>query len=349
MSIIRASFKLNPMRVPTDLSGKRVALVLLSAIGDVVHGLPLVNSLRAAFNSIHLTWIIQPVPHQLVRYHPAVDEFVLFRRELGLRAYQEVWRATRDRRFDLVLAPHVYFKAGVITGLLRAPRKIGFDRSRTRDLNTLFTNERIPARPLGHVLEQNLEFLDYLGIPRRLEWDLGATPAETERYGPLLPPSGQPTVAMVLASSNVEKDWPAERYPMLVRRVQQELGARVVLVGGLSEPENAVARLLPEVLDLRAWDLRRLVYLLAQSDALVSPDTGPLHISVALGTPSVALMGYTNPRWMGPARFGELMVDAYADPGERSVATREYRPGRMYRIGVEQVLEKVRLALTLPR
>jgi heptosyltransferase I len=349
VSIIRASGKLSPTHVPTDLAGKRVALVLLSAIGDVVHGLPLVNSLRAASRGMHLTWIIQPVPHQLVRDHPAVDEFVLFRRELGWRAYQDVWRATRDRRFDLVLDPHVYFKAGVITGLLRAPRKIGFDRARTRDLNLLFTTERIPARPLGHVLEQNLEFLDYLGIPRRLEWGLEATAIEAERYAPLLPLPDRTTVAVVLASSKPEKDWPAERYPLLVQRVQQDLGARVVLVGGLSERENAAARLLPDVLDLRAWDLRRLVYLLGRSNALVSPDTGPLHIGVGLGTPSVALMGYTNPKWMGPARYPELMVDAYADPGEVYTATREYRSGRMERITVEQVLERVRVALTMHR
>jgi heptosyltransferase I len=298
---------------------------------------------------MHLTWIIQPVPHQLVGGHPAVDEFIVFRRERGWRAYRDLWRATRERRFDLVLDPHVYFKAGVITGMLRAPRKIGFDRARTRDLNTLFTTEQIPARPLSHVMEQNLEFLDYLGVPRRVEWRLEGTAEEAERYAPLLPASRHPTVAVVLASSKAEKDWPAERYAPLAERIQRELDARVVLVGGLSEPENAVARLLPAVLDLRAWDLRRLVYLLGRADALVSPDTGPLHIGVALGTPSVALMGFTNPRWMGPARFRELMVDAYGDPGEQYEACREYRSGRMDRISVEQVLEKVKLALTLRR
>lgn len=337
---------LGAMSAPADLSGKRVALVLLSAIGDVVHGLPLVNSLRAAAPDIHLTWIIQPVPHELVREHAGVDEFVIFHRKNGWRAYRDVWRATRKQRFDLVLDPHVYFKAGVITALLRGDRKIGFDHGRTKDLNTWFTTEQIPARPLGHVLDQNLEFLDHLGIPRRLEWGLESTPQERERYAGLLPPSSEPMVALVPASSKADKDWPAERYPELVRRIRKELGARVVLVGGLSERENAVAASLPDTLDLRAWDLRRLVYLLEHSNALVSPDTGPLHIGVALGTPSVALMGYTNPLWMGPYRFRELMVDTYGDPGEEYTATREYRPGRMERITVGQVLEKVALALT---
>ena len=335
-----------PVAERSEISGKRIALVLPSAIGDVVHGLPLVNSLRAAAPDIHLTWVIQPAPHGLVAGHPAVDEFVVFYRKHGWRGYQDVWKATRDRQFDLVLDPHPYLKSGILTAMLRAPRKIGFDHARSKDMNWLFTTERIPARPLAHVMDQNLEFLDYLGVPRRLEWQLDPTPEEITRYSPLLPASDGPTVALVLASSKADKDWPAERYRELAGRLQREAGARVILVGGLSARETAVAEQIAGAVDFRAWDLRRLVYLLSQADAVVSPDTGPLHIAVALGTPSVALMGHTNPRWMGPVRFPELMVDAYGDPGENYVPSREYRAGRMERITVQQVLEKVQLALT---
>ena len=337
---------LAPVAEHSNLSGKRVALVLPSAIGDVVHGLPLVNSLRAAASDIHLTWIIQPAPHGLVGGHPAVDEFVLFHRKRGWRGYQDVWKAVRDQQFDLVLDPHPYLKSGLLTAMLRAPRKIGFDRARSKDLNWLFTTERIPARPLAHVMDQNLEFLDYLGVPRRLEWHLDSTPEEITRYATLLPAVEAPTVALVLASSKADKDWPAERYPELAERLRSEVGARVILVGGLSERESAVAARIPGALDLRAWDLRRLAFLLSRADAVVSPDTGPLHIAVALGTPSVALMGHTNPRWMGPVRFRDLMLDAYGNPGENYLPSREYRAGRMERIRVQQVLEKVQLALT---
>lgn len=335
---------------PTELAGHRVALVMMSAIGDVVHALPLVNSLRAAAPDVHLTWVIQPVPHQLVAGHPAVDEFLPFHRSKGWRAYPEFYRLARDRRFDLVLDPHVYFKAGLVTGMLRAPRKLGFDRARAPDLNWLFSTERLPPRPRAHVQDELLEFVDYLGIPRVLEWRLGPTPAERERYRELLPPAERPTVALALASSKPEKDWPAERYLALTDRLGAELGARVVLVGGRSVPEERAAELLRQhaaepPLDLRAWDLRRVVYLLERADALVAPDTGPMHIAVALGTPTVALMGHTNPKRVGPYRFRELMVDAYGEPGEEYGAESGYRYGRMQRITVEQVLERVAAAL----
>ena len=88
---------------------------------------------------------------------------------------------------------------------------------------------------------------------------------------------------------------------------------------------------------------RELVGIIDGSALTVSLDTGPMHVSVALNTPTIALMGYTNPRRTGPYRFHELIVDAYGDPGEAYPVSIEKRPGRTSRITVEQVLAKVDL------
>ena len=333
-----------------DLNGKRVAIVMMSAIGDAVHVLPVVNSLKAAAPSVHTTWIIQPGPHGLVRDHPAVDEFILFDRRRGWRGFADVYRATRGRRFDLVLALQVYFKAGLITGMLDAPVKLGFDRVRARDANWLFTTERIRASGQRHVQDQYLEFVEHLGVPPVLAWGLGPTDQERERYRDLLPESDTPTVALVIGTSKPQKEWPTDRYVQLIDRLHAE-GMRCVLVGGRSARELAVAAAINRSaihhpLSLLEWDLRRLVYVLDRADVLVSPDTGPLHIGVALGVPTVALLGYTNPRRVGPyGRFRDLMIDAYGEPGEQYEISAEYRHGRMARIDVAQVVEKVKLAL----
>ncbi|HEV2130823.1 MAG TPA: glycosyltransferase family 9 protein, partial [Longimicrobiaceae bacterium] len=242
------------------------------------------------------------------------------------------------------------FKAGLITALLSARRKLGFDRQRARDLNWLITSERIPARDYQHVQDQYFEFLEYLGIEPRLEWKLGSAEEERERYAGLLPPSDRPTVGLVLGTSNPHKDWAAERYAELVNQLDAELDVRTVLVGGRSERELAAAELVRSrathpPLDLLAWDLRRLVYLIERLDVLVSPDTGPMHIGAALGTPTIGLMGYSSPKWGGPYRFQELTIDAFGDPGEEYPGGRLFRPGRMQRITVDQVMEKVALAL----
>jgi heptosyltransferase I len=324
---------------------------MMSAIGDAVHTLPVVNSLRAAAPDSRITWVIQPGPHALVSGHPAVNEFVLFDRKRGWRAFADVRAATKDARFDLVIALQVYFKAGLVTRLLKSPRKLGFDRARARDANWLFTTERISPRGQRHVQDQYFEFLEHLGVPPLLEWKLGPTGEESARYAGILPESDRPTVALVVGTSKPEKEWPAERYAAVVDALEGDLGVRTVLVGGKSPREMAAAATIERLasrkpLNLLEWDLRRLVYLIDRSDVLVSPDTGPLHAGVALGTPTVSLMGYTNPKRVGPyRRFHDLLIDAYGDPGEDYPVSAEYRPGRMERITPEQVVEKVELAL----
>lgn len=330
----------------------RVAIVLLTAVGDMVHALPVVRSLREANPNVRITWIVQPGPMGLLVGHPDVDELVPFDRKRGWTAFRDLRRQMRGRRFDLVIALQDYMKAGIITALLPARRKLGLDRGRARDLNWLFTSERVRPRPVGHMQDQYLEYVEHLGIPVHLEWRIGPTPDEVERYAGLLPPFDGPTVAMVVGTSRPAKEWPVERYARLADRIATELGGRCILVGGKSAREEEAAGQIREMaehppLDLREWDLRRVVYLLDRSDVLVSPDTGPLHIAVAMNVPSVALMGYTNPRRVGPyRRFADLLIDAYGEPGEDYAPTEDYREGRMERIGVEAVLEKVRLGLS---
>ncbi|NIQ58799.1 MAG: hypothetical protein GWM92_05100, partial [Gemmatimonadetes bacterium] len=85
---------------------REICIVMLSAIGDAVHVLPVANALKRHWPDARITWVIQPVPHLMVRDHPAIDEFVVFRRRRGWRAwlgFQELMEAMRDRRFDLLL------------------------------------------------------------------------------------------------------------------------------------------------------------------------------------------------------------------------------------------------------
>ncbi|WP_420130606.1 glycosyltransferase family 9 protein [Longimicrobium sp.] len=335
------------MNVPLD----RVAVVMISTVGNAVHTLPVVNSLKAHRPDSRITWIMQPGSAALVRGHPAVDEVVVFDRTRGAAGFAALRKALAGHRFDVALNLQAYFKSGVATAFTGAPVRVGYDRARARDLTWLFSTGRLPPRPRGHVQDEFLEFLEFLGVPVRLEWGLEPTEEERARYAALLPDAAGPTVAMVVGTTKEEKEWPAERYAALADRIGGELGGRTILVGGRSQREESAAEYIRGTashppLDLREWDLRRLAYLLSRADVLVSPDTGPLHVGVALGTPTVALMGHTNPRRYGPyRRFGELLVDAFGDPGEDYPIDAPNRAGRMERITVEQVMEKVDLAL----
>ena len=335
------------IRVPLD----RVGVVMVSTVGNAVHVLPVLNSIKAHRPDSRITWIMQRAAAELVRGHPAVDEIVVFERKRGVRGLLDVRREVAGHPFDVVLNLQAYLKAGLVGATARAPVRLGYDRARARDLTWLFSTHRVPPRPRGHVQDEYLEFVEALGVPVVHEWGLGPTAEERARFAELLPPSDGPTVALVVGTSKPEKEWPAERYAALVDRIQGRMGARAVLVGARSAREEGAAaeirRLAAEPpLDLREWDLRRLVYLLDQADVLVSPDTGPLHVGVALGTPTVSLMGYTNPKRYGPyRRFHDLLVDAFGEPGEDYTAAAGNRPGRMERITVDEVAEKVELVL----
>lgn len=328
-----------------------ICIVMMSAVGDAVHVLPVINALKRTNPATRITWVLQPGPAALVRGHRSVDEIVVFDRARGLAAFADVARDLAKRRFDVVINLQVYFKAGIVTALTHAPVKLGFDRARARDFNWLFTNKKIPASPVQHVQDQYLEFLTALGVaPEPLEWDLGPWPNEREWQRRFTSPIKRPIASIVVATSKPEKDWIPERWAEVADALYEEFGMQVVLVGGNSERELTAQRIIMEKArrhDLRSElgsGLRSLVSILDASALVLSPDTGPLHMAVALNRPVISLMGYTNPKRTGPyRRFHDLIVDAYGDPGEEYPISMENRPGRMKRIETRHVLEKVAL------
>ncbi len=346
-----AMTRLAPGTGPEGRSPTSAAVVRLSSIGDTVHALPVIASLRDAWPDIHLTWVIEPVPHALMRGHPDVDEFVLFDRSAPIRGLADVRRATRGRRFDLVLVPHVSFKAGLVTAMLRSDRKIGFDRARAPELHWLFTSERIDPRPPGHVQDEFLEFVEHLGVEPVRRWDFHFTAEELVARDALLDSLDGPPLAVALKSSRPEKDWPADRYARALEIAEHDLGLRPVLVGSAAPAEVAVAeevtrRTRARPVNALADDLRGLAALLDGCALALAPDTGPLHIAVALGTPTIGLYGFTDPKRAGPyRRFSELTIDRFSRPGETEPST-ESRPGNMEKITVEDVVEKLELAVT---
>ncbi|MFN2565417.1 MAG: glycosyltransferase family 9 protein [Gemmatimonadaceae bacterium] len=326
----------------------RICIVMMSAAGDAVHVLPVVNALKRHAPAARITWVLQPGPATLVRGHPSVDEILLFDRARGWRAFAGVRRALRERTFDLAINLQVYLKAGLVTAFARAPVKLGFDRVRARDLNWLLTTHRIPARGQQHVQDQYFEFLDYLGVPHEpVVWEIGPRPDERAWQREFFSTFERPAAPIVVATSKQEKDWLPERWAEVVDALWHDFGLEPVLVGGRSPRElaaeaaiNARARRRPR--SALGSGLRRLVSILDGSAVALSPDTGPLHIAVALERPVVSLMGYTNPKRTGPyRRYHDLIVDAYGDPGEDYPISPETRPGRMKRITARDVLEKV--------
>ena len=328
--------------------GGRVCIVMMSAVGDTVHVLPVVTALKRHDPDLHLSWVLQPLPASLVAGHPSVDAIIPFEPKRGWRAFTDIARRLRAERFDLVIDLQVALKAGIVTALARAPRKLGFDRRRARDANWLFTTERIAAHPPQHVQEQYLEFLRHLGVnPEPIEWNIGPFPDERGWQRDFIAGIGGTYAAINIATSNPDRDWQPDRWTTVIDALHQRYGLRTVIVGGRSERELTtrdaiVAAAGAEPVDALGSGFRKLVGILDGAELVLALDSAPLHLAVAVGTPVISLMANADPRRTGPFRaYHDLIVDAYHDPGERSPVSMQRRWGRMARISVDDVLQRV--------
>jgi len=332
----------------TPVKMDRVCIVMMSAVGDAVHVLPVLTALKRQHPAMHVTWVLQPGPATLVRGHPLVDDIILFDRSAGVNGFLDIRRELSTRRFDLVINLQVYIKAGIITSFVDAPVKLGFDRARARDFNWLFTTHRIPPHAMQHVQDQYFEFTDWLGVPKEpVEWGLGPRESERVWQHEFYAPIERPVVPIVVATSKAEKDWLPERWAEVCDVLYADFGLQPVLVGGRSSREETAeqvirARATHKPISALGSGLRKLVSIFDGAALVLSPDTGPLHISVALNRPVVSLIGYSNPKRVGPyGKFRDLMIDAYGDPGEDYPISMENRTGRLPLITVQQVLDKV--------
>jgi heptosyltransferase I len=313
---------------------------MLSAIGDAVHVLPIINALKRHNSANNITWLIQPGPASLVRGHPAVDHLV----EIDPRRSLAPARALEP--FDLLLDLQVALKAGIVTAVTRAHTKLGFDRARARDLNWLFTTQKIPAHPeRQHVQDQYFEFLATLGVPvEPVVWNLGPWPGDPPA------PDGR-YAALAIGASDPDREWFADRWAAVADALHDVYGLRPLLVGAGTDRDRAAAAAIKAqakapVEDALGSGLRPLVSILGGAELVISVDTGAVHMAVALDRPVITLMSNADPRRTGPYRkFHDLIVDAYHDPGEdtgpRAPISWTRRPGRMPRIAVADVLDRV--------
>ena len=332
-------------------SPRRICLLRLSAIGDAIHALALVNGLRRLYPAAHLSWILEPLPYQAVRHQSTVDRFIVFDAGRGLEGWRQLARQLRQEEFDLLLVPQVSFRSSLVSRLVRAEVKLGFDWSRSRELHWLFMNRHLPRGRVAHAQDQLLEFLPALGhagyVP---EWNLEFTSEELEESERWFAAIDRPVLALVLASSRPEKDWSPEGYAQVADAADRELGLQPMLVGGPSRREREIAdailaRTRSRPIVALDGPIRMTLWKLRGSRVVVAPDTGPLHAAVAMNRPVVGLYGYADPRRTGPyKRFHDLLVDHYRADPETPISRSTHRD-RMDGITAAEVVAKIRLAL----
>ncbi len=293
-----------------------MCLLRLSALGDVTHVVPLVRTLQQARPGVELHWVIDKAGYRLLEGLPGVV-FHVYDKKSGLAGMRALRRELPAAGFAALLQMQVAFRANVLSAFIPARRRIGYDRSRSKDLHGLFINERIPDRPGIHVLDAIGSFCEPLGLKQTtVSWDL-ATPAEAHDWARAQwDDDGRPVLMISPCSSHARRNWHADRYAAVADHAAAR-GWRVVLCGGRSELERhttdaILAAMHAPALDLVGRDtLKQLPALLARANLLMTPDSGPMHIANAVGTKVLGLHAASNPERSGPYSDRRYCVDRY--------------------------------------
>ena len=325
---------------------RRILLIKLSAVGDVVHTIPVLNKLRRRYPSARIDWLVTPAIAELIRHHPAVTNVVLF----GRQDWSTPWRPAalgrvgklaaelRRARYDLIVDMHGQFRTAFFTLAAGAPVRIGFDRPRAqvwrasertfpaeaykhawkgaREASWIAYTHRMAVPTLDvHAVDRYLSVGPMLGLddgPADFSFPVPA--AAVARVEALLRANGIAAgegVLLCAPGTNWEtKHWSAARFAEVARHFLAR-GWRMVLIG--SERERAVcarvAAAAPGTVDLCGQTtLPELAALVRRSGGAITNDSGPMHMAVALDRPVVSIFGPTDALWIGPyGRTGAVL------------------------------------------
>ena len=340
----------------------KILIIKLSAIGDVVQTLPALEAIKQTYPDSEVTWVVEAAAAGILEGHPLVDHLLVSRRKSWLRALKNPMtitkglggisrfiRALRSERYDIAIDFQGLFKSGMLIGLARAGRKIGFDR--TRELSYLFLNERLPAYDSEkHALERYLDVARYLGAVSpsfacTLPIEREVSAIRTRLHD--LNPEKRPLVVVNPVARWKTKLWSETRFAELADRLVTEKNAVVIFTGS---PEDRVItdRIVEQMHGpAQNWagqtTLKELAALALLADQFITTDTGPMHLAAAAGAKVLALFGPTAPWRTGPYGPSHIVLRSDMKCSPCFKRTCDKGMACMERITVEEVMRALSL------
>ncbi|MGC8666771.1 MAG: glycosyltransferase family 9 protein [Chthonomonadales bacterium] len=363
-----------PLEPPDMAQVHRLLIVKLSAIGDVVHALPVSAALGQAFPHVELTWLVEERAAPMVLGNPFVKEVIVLpmqwrRRRFGLSTvsgFLEIARRLRKRRFDISLDLQGLSKSALLALASGARRRYCSDWPREI---APWVEQPIPRRPESlHIVDQLLDVARFLGAAvKEVMFPLAVPPEARAAADGLLRSvgveEGQPfAVINPSDGGGGNKGWNPLRYARLASLIHSTMGLPVVLIGGredrriadiiVREAERPTADLVGQT------DLKQAAAILLRAAVHVAGDTGTAHIAAALGTPVVCIFGRTDPVRLAPYGQEQYVVHhreqcspicrRYHDtaPINRPQKCLDPPPRCLDKVCVEEVFEAVRRAVS---
>lgn len=299
-----------------------ICVLRLSAIGDTCNAVAAVQAIQRQYPQARITWVIGKTEAALLQGLPGV-EFVVFNKKEGLAAFRTLRKHMTGRQFDVLLQMQVALRANLAGFCIPAKRRIGYDKARSKELHSLFINERISPASRPHVLDTFLQFAAAIGVPLAPpEWNIPVAEQDGHWAREQLVQNARGHLVIVPAASARERNWHPERYAAVADHAAQN-GFSVYLCGGPTELEQTLASDIAALCThspvnlVGQSSLRQLFALLKSANLVLAPDTGPVHMAVAAGTPVIGLYAHSNPARTGPYTWQNYVVDAYTPLAEQ--------------------------------
>lgn len=309
----KPSFMPDPAATPKPRS---LLIIKPSSLGDIVHGLQLVQTVARQLPGCRITWIARDRFALLPEAAPFVHEVIPFRRRAGWRGVAEIIRILRGRRFDAVWDMQGLLRSGLMTLATRSPEKWG--RQDCREGAGLFYNRRIefPSTPGPHHAIAILQgFARAFGLNEAITFPLQLRPGPSFGWESFFEGDAANRFVIFTDSRGVEKEWP--KFEALTRLIWNKIpDSRVAWCAGqpmdLQEPA-------PEgrFLNLTGCPLDEMIELVRQPSIFIGNDSGPMHLSAALGNRVLAIFGPTSPTRFGPWPLHSPRTKSVVAPGGR--------------------------------
>ncbi|HIA32182.1 MAG TPA: lipopolysaccharide heptosyltransferase I [Nitrospinaceae bacterium] len=296
---------------------QKFLIIKLSSIGDIVHALPFLRTLRTNHPNAYIAWIIEESFQDLIKCNPDLDEVIpvrtkFWRKNLNTKSWNEICQTRKllkEHRFDWTFDLQGLIKTGFIARMTGAPNRAGFHRDNCREkINAWFNNKPSQYLSAGeHIVDRCLSQLSVLGdfqsqvefsIPIRAE-DEHISEAFMKKNNKL----GEKPIAGINPGAGFPtKLWSVERYAQLADRLTEELGFSVLLTWGPGEEE--MVRNIADSMKQQSWiapatTIAESIGLYKKLSLFVGSDSGPFHICWALGVPTVSVWGPTDPNRNG--------------------------------------------------
>ena len=303
-----------------------ILIVKLSAIGDVIHTLPALNAIRKQYPRAHITWLVEEAAADLIQAHAALNRVLISKRKEWVKglfgshwhknasAIQQFVRTLRDTEYDIIIDFQGLFKSGILVGLARGKRKVGFDRGMDHmECSYLFYNEKVkPVDMEIHALTRGLMLIESIGVHSRdVHYHLPVTAKDRVKTADLLDRQGIGEDTLFVAINPMAKWstklWGNAKFARLASQIRADLKAEVVFTGSTKdrlEIAEIESHMGGGAVNLAGkTTLKMLAALYQKAACVITADTGPMHLAAAVEAPLVAIFGPTAPWRIGP--FGE--------------------------------------------